>query len=348
MQFRSLEIRTVVASGLGGATAIALAFMGAGPWAIVGQKLLVTGASTVLVWRASPWRPQFLVSRASVRHLIGFSGWLVGGRLLSYVNGNADNYLVGRYVGSAGLGAYSIAYNVMLVPLTRLVSPVQQVFYPVLSRIRDARRVGAVWLRSTRMVAFVTVPAFAGMAVVAPDFVDVVLGDQWGDSVHVLQVLCWVGILQTIGWQTVSVLLALERTAWLFRFTVVATVVCVTAFAVGVQWGIVGVAVGYAIASTALTPFYLAMPLRLTGIPASRFLGAISGVVLAAVLMAGSLYALRELALDSMPPALRLAILVAAGVAIYLPLAAWRVPEARAELRGLGRRRADDEGAFVS
>jgi O-antigen/teichoic acid export membrane protein len=328
--------------------AIGLAFLGAGPWAIVGQKLTVTAASTILVWRASHWRPRFMLSKRSVHELSRFSSWLVGSRLLSYVNGNADNYLVGRYVGSAALGAYSIAYNVMLVPLTRLVSPVQQVFYPVLSRIREPRRVGEVWLRSTRMVALITVPAFAGMAVVAPDFVSVVLGDQWDDSIRVLQILCWVGIVQTVAWQTVSVLQALDRTAWVFRFAVVSTIFSVTAFVIGVQWGIVGVAVAFAIVSTSLAPFYLSMPVRLTGIGPLRFVGAIWGVMQAAAVMTCVLLALRTFALESLSAPLRLTILVAVGAAVYLPLAGWRVPEARRELRGLRKRGLDDDPRELS
>ena len=326
-----------------------LALLGAGPWAIVAQKLTITAISTMLVWRASSWRPRFLASRRAARDLFSFSGWIVGARLLSYVNANADNYLVGRYVGSAGLGAYSIAYNVMLVPLTRLAAPVQQVFYPALSKIREPVRVGQTWLHATKLVALFTLPAFAGMAVVAPDFVPVVLGDQWDASVRVIQVLCWVGIVGAVVSQVGAVLQTLDRTAWGFRFTIVATVVTTTAFVIGVQWGIVGVAVASAIASTALAPYYLSLPLRATGVRPVAFLGAIAGVVQAAAVMAASLFALRSLALDSLPPWLRLTVLVAAGVAVYLPLAAWREPEALREVRRLtARKRPDDAEVLAS
>ena len=307
MRFRSLEVRSVIASGVAGAVAITFALLGAGSWAIVAQQLTITAVSTILCWRASSWRPRLLWSRTSARQLTGFSSWIVGSRLLSYVNGNVDNYLVGRYVGSAGLGAYAIAYNIMLVPLTRLAAPVQEVFYPALTKLRDPIRVGETWLRSTKLVALIAVPAFAGMAVVAPDFVKVVLGDQWDESVRVLQILCWVGILQCVVWQAASVYNALDRTAAGFRFTVVAAVVTTAAFAIGVNWGIVGVAVANAIVSTALAPYFLSVPLRETGVRPLRFLGAIAGVVQASVVMAVVLFALRAFVLESLSPAPRLA-----------------------------------------
>ena len=339
MQFRSLEVRNVEASFVAGVVAIALAFLGAGPWAIVGQKLAITGVSTALLWRASPWRPRFVFSRTSLREVAGFSGWIVGSRMLHYMDRNTDNYLVGRYAGSAALGAYSIAYNVMLVPLTRLAGPVQQVFYPALSKIRDAVRVGEAWLRATRMVAAVTVPAFVGMAVIAPDFVAVVLGDEWDAAVPVLQILCWVGILQCIAWQSAAVLQVLERTSWLFRYTLVSTGLTIGSFVVGIQWGIVGVATAYAIVTTVTMPYLLSMPLRLTGISPLRFVSAIAGVLQAAVVMGAVLVAVRYGLLDSASSALRLAILVPVGIAVYLPVCAWRSPEALAEVRALRLRR---------
>ena len=198
------------------------------------SEAAITGVSTALLWRASPWRPRFTFSRASLRDVAGFSGWIVGSRLLHYMDRNTDNYLVGRYAGSAALGAVFIAYNVMLVPLTRLAGPVQQVFYPALSKIRDAVRVGEAWLRATRMVAAITVPAFVGMAVIAPDFVAVFLGEEWDAAVPVLQILCWVGIFQCIAWQSAAVLQVLERTSWLFRYTLVSTALTIASFVVGI------------------------------------------------------------------------------------------------------------------
>lgn len=339
MKFRSLEIRTVIASAVASAVAIALALLGANSWAIVGQYLTIASVSTLLLWRVSDWRPRFVFSRRSLRDLVGFSGFVVGSRFLYYLNRNVDNYLVGRYVGSAALGAYSIAYNVMLVPLTRLASPVQEVFFPALSRIREPVRVGAAWLRTTRMVAVITLPAFAGMAIVAPDFVRVVLGDQWLDAIPVLRVLCWVGILQSISWQTASVLQALGKTSWLFRCSVIATVVTVGAFVIGVNWGIVGVAWAYAIATALVTPYYLAMPLRLTGTSPLEFLRALWGVIQATVVMAVALLGFVALVPELVSPAVHLVILVALGVAVYIPTAAWRCPEAVDEVREAWRRR---------
>jgi len=58
MRFRSLELRTIVSTAAGAATAIILAVLGFGVWAIIAQSLANSGVSTLLLWRSSSWRPR--------------------------------------------------------------------------------------------------------------------------------------------------------------------------------------------------------------------------------------------------------------------------------------------------
>jgi O-antigen/teichoic acid export membrane protein len=342
LRFRSLELRTLVAATSGAVVAIVGAAVGWGAWALIAQALVSTGVSTALLWVSSDWRPRFVFSGRSLRELAGFGGNVFGANLLFYVNRNADNVLIGRFAGASALGVYSVAYNAMLIPLLRLAAPVQQVFFPAFSRIEDPRRVGELWIRVSRLIGALTVPAFAGLAVVAPDFVPIVLGDDWERAVRVLQILAWVGIVQSVSWQTRSVLTALDRTASLFRYAAVSSACTVAAFAVGVHWGIVGVATAYAIVTTLLAPYYLSLACRATGATLAGFVQALAGVVAAATGMAIGLLALRHAVLGNLSAAPRLALLVVVGAAVYAALAWWLAPEVRAELRSLrGRRGAD-------
>jgi O-antigen/teichoic acid export membrane protein len=343
LQFRSLELRTMVNTAAGVATAIVIAARGGGAWALIGQQVVSTGVSTALLWRASNWRPHLVFSRESLRELIGFGGFVFGSRFLFYLNRNVDNFLVGRYLGAAALGPYTLAYNVMLIPLTRLAQPVQQVFFPAMTRIRDPIRIGRLWLRASRVVAAVAAPALLGLAVVAPDFVVVVLGSQWDDAVPVLQILTWVGLLQALQGQNEAVLQTLARTRTLFRFSLVATAASIVAYAVGLAWGIVGVAAAYAVAMTVVEPYYAWLTARRVGVPLRDVIGAFRGVLEAAVSMAVIVLATRLLLVSlDVPPSLRLVAAIAVGVAVYVPLCRLRAPEVLRETRSaLAEHRAE-------
>jgi O-antigen/teichoic acid export membrane protein len=337
MDFRSLELRMMGGTAVGGVLGIVLAALGYGAWAIIGQQLAIAATSTVLLWALSPWRPRFVFSLASLRDLGGFSGNVFGTRLLFYFNRNADNLLIGRFLGPAALGAYAVAYNVMLAPMSRIAGPVTEVLFPAFARMQhDAERIASAWRRVNRMVGAITIPGMAGLVVVAPDFVAVVLGERWSSATPVIQILAWVGLLQSLQRLNSSILQARDRTRTLLWYSVVVLVVSLAAFAVGLSWGIVGVAAAYAVASTFVEPYYTWLTARALGVSAWSFARALSGVVQATLLMLPCVIVARLLLVEQgVPAAARLALVILVGAGVFLPASLWRSPELWADLRSL-------------
>jgi O-antigen/teichoic acid export membrane protein len=333
LHFRSLELRTIAATAAGVAAAIVIAALGYGPWAIIAQALVVSGVSTALLWRSSSWRPRLLYSTDSLRHLLGFGGAIFGAGVVRYFERNLDNLLIGRFLGAAALGVYGVAYNVMLVPVLRLATPLQQVFFPALTQLQASTELAPIWLRMSRVLAAVTVPAMLGMAVVAPDFIVVLLGEKWRSAIPVLQVLTWVGILNVASLQASLLLEALGRAGAVLRYTIASSIVSAVGFAVGLHWGIVGVAAGYAIAKTFLVPTYLGWSTRPVGLSLTEFWKAVAGPVQAAAGMAICVLGARLLLLDNLSAGPRLAVLILLGLVVYLALCRWRSPELVQDIR---------------
>lgn len=341
MDFKRLEIRMMAATVLGAIVAIALAALGFGAWAIIAQQIAIAVGSTILLWASYPWRPRFLFSFASVRRLGSFSVNVLATQLLFYVSRNADNFLVGRFLGSAPLGAYALAYNLVLVPFSRIASPIQEVMFPAFSRMQDdVRAVGSAWIRINRLVAAFALPSLLGLIVVAPDFVVVVLGEKWREAITVIQILAWAGLLQSLQRLNSSVLQARDRTGTLLRFSIVASVANVAAFAVGLQWGIVGVATAYALTNTALQPVYTWLTARAVELPLRMVARDLGGVVQASAISGGAALVTRLALLEAgASPGVRLLAAVAVGVAVFVGACRWRAPEVVDELRRLRRRR---------
>ena len=343
MDFKRYE-SIALAGGLAGAVAaVVVAATGGGAWAIIAQQIAGVLLATGLLWRVSTWRPRWAFSWASLRDLGGFSLYLLGQRMLYYLQVNGDRFLIGRFLGTAALGIYAVAYNTMLVPASKLGAPLQRVFSPAFSRIQDeTERIAAMWARVVRLLAAVSVPALAGLIVVAPDFVPLVLGDQWKEAVPVIQVLAWVGIVQAVQAINMDILLARGRSRTMFHFAIVVTVSHLLAFGVGLQWGVVGVAVAYSVSTTLVEPFQTVLAARALGVSPMVFVRAVRGVFEAAAGMCLAVLAARVALVDAgVPAAPRLALCVACGAVVYAALCWWRVPELAAEVRELlGRRRA--------
>ena len=337
LAYRRLQIREITAVLTGAAVGVVAAAGGLGAWAIVLQSIAISAVSAVLIWSLSPWRPKWVFSRDSLHDLGTFGAKLFGSRILGYINLNGDNLLVGRFLGSSALGIYSLAYNVMFTPMIRIGLPFQQVVFPAYSRLQsDPARLAAAWVRTKRLSVSLLAPGFVAFLVVAPDLVPVVFGAKWHGAVLVLQLLCVAGVghaFVTLNW---SVLQARGQAGVLLALNLVSTTVIFTAFAVGLNWGVAGVAGGYAIAKWLLVLPDTWVTSRALGLRPLRSLRA-GGVAVPIAATAGLIaYALRLVLVNAGTSApVRLVIVLVAGGAIYLALVWLVAPALVRELRGL-------------
>jgi O-antigen/teichoic acid export membrane protein len=248
LRFKSLQIRQIVSTLVGAVTGVTLAVAGAGAWAIIGMSLANQVASVLVLWTASPWRPRFVYSLASLRDTGQFGIKLFAASILSYLSLNGDNLLIGRFLGSVALGTYSLAYNLMSIPMSLLASPISQVAFPALSRLKtDRERLRSAWLRGKRISSLFIAPAFIGLIVIAPDLVPTMFGSKWQPAVRVVQILSIGLVTQAVGTLNWTMLIALGEGGLYFLLSVLEGASTFGAFAVGLHWGIVGVAASFAI-----------------------------------------------------------------------------------------------------
>jgi O-antigen/teichoic acid export membrane protein len=341
MNFRSLELRLIAGSVAGGVVGIAAAAQGYGAWAIIAQQLTVAVCSTALLWLVTPWRPRLVFSLASLRDLGGLSANVFGTRVLFVLQENGGSILIGRFLGAAALGAFTVASTVILTPLSRIAVPIGEVIFPALSRMQDdLERMASAWFRTTRLIGAVAIPSTLGLIVVAPDFVTVVLGERWNAAVPIIRILAGVGLLQALNTLNSAILVAADRTGTLLRYSLFFFAAQLGAIALGLHWGIVGVATCYALASLAVEPLYVWLSARAVGTTMRGFAGSIAGVSLASGAMALSVLVARAALVDAgASPGLRLGLLIALGVLVYVLCCAWWARDLVGEVRDLVRAR---------
>jgi O-antigen/teichoic acid export membrane protein len=339
MNFRSIGVRVGSSTLVGGGVGVALAAAGAGAWALIVQQLAIAVISTALLWLSMPWRPRLVFSGRSLRDLGSFGGRIFGVRIADYVRVNGDKLLIGRVLGSAPLGAYSVAFNILLAPVSRFLLAVTDTLFPALSRLQDeTERMASVWLRVNRVVAATFVPALLGLAVVAPDFVAVALGARWDDVALLLQIMALGVIAQALSMLGADVLKALGRASELLRFYVAETVALFAGIVIGLNWGVVGVAAAFALVSVPARVYFVWLTGKLLGVSLGRFLASLGGVAQASAVLVGATVTARAvLGETAAPDWVRLVIVIGVGIAVYVPVCLWRVPELRSELARLRR-----------
>jgi O-antigen/teichoic acid export membrane protein len=334
MAFRRLNLLIAAATLTGGAIGVALAAAGFGPWAIIVQGLCISVVTTALLWLAFPWRPRLLWSKASFADMASIGVRMFGVRALDFLRLNADKLLVGRLVGSASLGVYSLAFNMLVMPIGRLFVVVMDTLVPAFSRLQsEPARVAAAWLRINRLVAAACVPALVGLAVVAPEFVAVVLGPQWAEVASILQLLTIGVIAICVTVLANPVLIALNQTKLLLRFSFAEVALLLAGIALGTQWGLTGVAVAFSAVTVPTRVIFAWLTSRMLGIRLGTYFGSLTGVAQASLgMLVVTVFARSALEEAGVAPWLQLVIVIALGACVYLPLCLWRVPEVRAEL----------------
>ncbi len=273
MAFRPLSLIQLLGAACGTTAAITAALLGAGVWSLVLASLVSNSITTAGLWAVCSWRPRFIFDSSEVRSIASYSLHLSGFNFLNYFSRNADNLVVGRFLGDVSLGYYQMAYTLMTYPLSNFSSVIAGVMFPAFCTLQeDDARLRSAFSRAARLVGLVTIPAMLGLAVVAGPFVNVVLGERWKPVTGLLIVFAPLGMLQSIYTMVGAIYNAKGRTDRLFRWGLFSSCVYVASFLLGVHWGIQGVATAYSIAWVALMVPGFSIPFRLVHLQWREFL----------------------------------------------------------------------------
>lgn len=334
LEFARMVRIDFLAAAAGGAVAIFAAWRGYGVWSLVVQLLVTTAASSILAMLTAGWRPRRVWSVAALADVYSFSAALFGSNTLNYWARNGDDVLVGRMVGATGLGIYSRAYNLMLLPITQVVDVVQRVMFPLLAGLQeDLAEVRRVYLAAVTLVVLLAAPMFAGLIAVAEPLVLGLFGATWAPAAPVLRVLAGAGLLQTfltpVGW----IYLSQGRTDRQLQWTIVATPVLLAAVFVGALIGSVeAVAWGYLVGHLVLLYPSLSWSGAVIDLPPRQVIRRVAPLVAMALLMAAAVAGADVLLPNVWGNWARLAALVPLGVVLYAGLLAVFRPHAMEHL----------------
>lgn len=329
MDFRRVvfvEAATALASGVVG---IALAVSGYGVWSIVLGPLVGQATLLPVPWLMTGWRPRLVFRSTSFRDLFAFGAHLTGANVVNYFARNADNLIIGRFLGATSLGYYAMAYNLMLRPLSLVSGNIGRVLFPALSAMKsDQPRTRTAYLKMVQMISLVTFPMMVGLCFIAPELIRVVYGTKWLPVVPVLRILCLLGATQSIGTTVGTIYLSQGRTDLNLKYTLIFTPILMASFFAGIHWGIVGVAACYALTDCSLWIWSHMVANRLIGLRLSdvfsRLIPATAGALgMLAVLVLARLL-LVQVAKASLGDLAYVLLCVVLGAATYGLLVWWR------------------------
>jgi O-antigen/teichoic acid export membrane protein len=326
----------------GGFAGVHAAYRGAGLWALVAQQYGELVVLALWVWMLEPWRPDWPGKGQSVRDHLRFSGLYSASQLVYYIAQNLDKLLLPLLFGGAAkesIGLYSQAFNLMTKPMLVLTAPLTGLMISGLSQTEAGSETRTALVgRFFRLAAIGLFPCAAGLAVVAPDVMLVIGGQNWQAAGWMLAALAPALGAQGIINLGMHVFAAAGRSGRLLAATVLLLGLLAGGGAAGIYLGrtylvtsvgepavaaALGLAASYSLVTIGLWfPMYIWFCLRTAGVRIRAVLWPLWPTLVAALLMALTVWLIARIPqVQTLQPIVRLALLVSCGVAAYVVLA---------------------------
>lgn len=215
--FRNLMVRQkttsqVVASMVSGVMGLCIALMDGGCWALVVMDLSYKLCYTLLVWHYSAWFPTLQFDLHPAFRMLGFSCKLLFTNIITTLNNQLLQSILGHFLPAKGVGYYSQANKWNSLGCNLLTGAVTGVAQPVLASVReDGYRQLRVFRKMVRFTSLMSLPCMFGLGLISPEFIPLLIGDKWIACVDYLQILAIGGAMIPINNVYSNLLIARKR-----------------------------------------------------------------------------------------------------------------------------------------
>ena len=194
LRFGRLAVSHAAATVFASVVGLTVAYLGGGIWALVlGYSVNSAGyviAYCTLIWMHRPPPVNRLrgFDRGGARDLLRYGVWYWVGGIIQAFALQFDRLVVGLMLGTGSLGFYERAHYFAQMPTGAVTHAIVSVTGTVYARYqRDRGALSAAYRRTLRLILRSTVFISALLAIEAPGWTSLILGDRWLPMVPLLR-----------------------------------------------------------------------------------------------------------------------------------------------------------------
>lgn len=248
MAFGVISMVDILSLIISSAMGIAIAMRGHGYWALVSVPVITPAVSTVGFWLVAGWVPGMPCRGREIGAMIRFGGKATLGGVITYYAYNLDKILLGRYLGPDAVGVYGRAYYLATIPSESLNSATAGVLFSALSRLQnDPIRLKSYFLKSYELLFSLALPVAVTCALFADDIIVVALGEKWKEAGVILRLLTPIVCALVLIYPIYIMLVAFGRIDRHLRSLIAFAPLLISAYVIGLPYGVTGVAAAYSI-----------------------------------------------------------------------------------------------------
>ncbi|MCP5245874.1 MAG: lipopolysaccharide biosynthesis protein [Burkholderiales bacterium] len=177
---------------------VSLAFILKNYWALIYGMLAASVIEVIISYRMHPFRPR--LSLARIRDIWTFSQWILLSRLGYFLNQKTDQFVIGGASETEVMGVYHMSTEIGTMPSTEVVMPLRRAFFPNFAKIMHLPDEYRRYILSTiGIISGLIFASGVGLSAISEDFVLLVLGEKWVDSIPLIQVLAIFGVVAALS-----------------------------------------------------------------------------------------------------------------------------------------------------
>ncbi|MBT3321153.1 MAG: lipopolysaccharide biosynthesis protein [Anaerolineae bacterium] len=299
---------------------IIFALLGYGAWSLIYGQLIGTALASIAYWIIVPWKPSFNFNPRLARIFLGFGANIVAVNALSVLLDNADYLAVGRYLGAASLGVYTLAFRIPDMLIMQFNALIGKVLFPFYAKIRDDNDgLKRSFLYTTKYISLITFPIGFGIALVSAPLILTVFGEKWVEAIPVMRSLAIYSVIISLVYNAGDVYKAQGRPEILTRLSILEGTLLLPALYFSVRFIGTIAAVGWARVSIAfvLTSLDIIIASRLINASFKEILKALTPALGAASIMAVAV-SLTLFSMQDIMPTIQLIMSIAIGGVVYI------------------------------
>lgn len=194
---------------LSGIIAVAMAYTGAGIWALVAQRILHVFFNTLFLRLIVKWSPKWMFSWQRLKPLISFGWKLLTTGVLFTIYSELRTLIIGKRYSTEELGYYNQGFSFPKFIASNVDTTITRVLFPSLSNVQDegTGRLAEKTRRAAKTSAYIMTPILLGLLFISDTIVPLLLGDKWLPCVPYMKIMClvwWMQPTQTCSLQAIK------------------------------------------------------------------------------------------------------------------------------------------------
>ena len=204
-------------------------------------------------------KPKLKFDMSRFKLILRRGKWVTGSVIFDYFFSEGDDMVVGKILNTQALGVYQMAYKISILPLTEVTKIVNQVSFPVYTRIEgDRERLKKAYLKITLGISALVLPIGVILFAFPHYVVYFILGDQWYEAVPIIRLLAAFGVIRALTASTSSLFNAVKKQDYVTYYTLASLIVlAILIVPLTAKDGIFGAATAALIGSFAAIPIIL-------------------------------------------------------------------------------------------